>query len=155
VGFLFLAFFIYCETDNKFVKTIGDQLKWWYLPAAFAVGITSGLFTYRVFKTTAHPGRIVLCFVGFFVAMVWILLIVNEVVGVLQVCVYPSPGFFFCALLKITFVWQAMGQIFHVSDAILGTTIFAMGNSLGDFVSDITVARMGFPGASPSALTFG
>jgi sodium/potassium/calcium exchanger 6 len=41
-----------------------------------------------------------------------------------------------------------MGEIFHVSDAILGTTIFAMGNSLGDFVSDITVARMGFPGAA-------
>ena len=40
---------------------------------------------YCTFKDNRHPGRIVLCFVGFFVAMVWILMIVNEVVGVLQV----------------------------------------------------------------------
>jgi hypothetical protein len=45
---------------------------------------------YRVFTTTAHSGRIVLCFVGFAVAMVWILLIVNEVVGVLQVGPRPK-----------------------------------------------------------------
>lgn len=32
-----------------------------------------------------------------------------------------------------------------MSDAILGLTIFAMGNSLGDLVANITVARMGYP----------
>jgi hypothetical protein len=37
------------------------------------------------FEDHRHRGRIVLCFVGFLVAMVWILMIVTEVVGILQV----------------------------------------------------------------------
>lgn len=44
-----------------------------------------GAFAFWVFEDRKHSGRIVLCFVGFFVAMVWILMIVNEVVAVLQV----------------------------------------------------------------------
>ncbi|KAG9299917.1 hypothetical protein G9A89_009645 [Geosiphon pyriformis] len=70
-----------------------------------------------------------LCFLGFAVAMVWIYLVANEVVGLLQ----------------------ALGLIMGLSDAILGLTIFAMGNSLGDFVANITIARMGFPMMAMSA----
>ncbi|CAI2174918.1 11555_t:CDS:10 [Funneliformis geosporum] len=70
-----------------------------------------------------------LCFMGFGVAMVWIFLVANEVVGLLQ----------------------AIGLIMGLSDAILGLTIFAMGNSLGDFVANITIARMGFPMMAMSA----
>lgn len=44
-----------------------------------------GGFAFWIFEDRKHPGRVALCFVGFFVAMVWILMIVNEVVGVLQV----------------------------------------------------------------------
>lgn len=62
-----------------------DDLKWWYPLAALAGGLSLGSFAFYVFEHPTHPGRIVLCFVGFFVAMVWILMIVNEVVGVLQV----------------------------------------------------------------------
>lgn len=35
---------------------------------------------------------------------------------------------------------QTLGHIFGISDAILGLTIFAMGNSLGDLVANATVA---------------
>jgi sodium/potassium/calcium exchanger 6 len=67
--------------------------------------------------------RSLLCFAGFAVAIAWISTIANEVVGVLR----------------------TLGVILNMSDAILGLTIFAVGNSLGDLVADITVARLGFP----------
>ncbi|KAF2033910.1 sodium/calcium exchanger protein-like protein [Setomelanomma holmii] len=67
--------------------------------------------------------RSLLCFLGFAVAIAWISTIANEVVGVLR----------------------TLGVILNMSDAILGLTIFAVGNSLGDLVADITVARLGFP----------
>ena len=73
--------------------------------------------------------RPLLCFLGFFVAISWIATIANEVVGVLK----------------------AFGVILGISDAILGLTIFAVGNSLGDLVADITVARLGFPMMALSA----
>ncbi len=73
--------------------------------------------------------RFLLCFLGFVVAIAWISTIANEVVGVLK----------------------AFGVILGISDAILGLTIFAVGNSLGDLVADITVARLGYPVMALSA----
>lgn len=87
-----------------------------------------------VFLTTTTPDRpprwrTLLCFLGFAVSIAWISSIANEVVGVLK----------------------TLGVILNMSDAILGLTIFAVGNSLGDFVADITVARLGFPVMALSA----
>jgi sodium/potassium/calcium exchanger 6 len=73
--------------------------------------------------------RFLLCFLGFVVSISWISTIANEVVGVLK----------------------AFGVILGISDAILGLTIFAVGNSLGDLVADITVARLGYPVMALSA----
>ncbi|KAK9490845.1 Sodium/calcium exchanger protein-domain-containing protein [Lipomyces doorenjongii] len=70
-----------------------------------------------------------LCFVGFIVSISWISAIAVEAVGILK----------------------AYGVIFGISDAILGLTIFALGNSLGDYVSNITVAKMGYPMMAISA----
>lgn len=63
------------------------------------------------------------CFLGFIIAIAWISTIAEEVVGVLK----------------------AVGVILGMSEAILGLTIFAVGNSVGDLVADITVARLGYP----------
>lgn len=81
--------------------------------------------------TPNHPPRWrqLLCFLGFAVAIAWISTIANEVVGVLR----------------------TLGVILNMSDAILGLTVFAVGNSLGDLVADITVARLGFPVMALSA----
>ncbi|KAK3062147.1 hypothetical protein LTR53_019496, partial [Teratosphaeriaceae sp. CCFEE 6253] len=38
-----------------------------------------------------------------------------------------------------------------MSHAIMGLTIFAVGNSLGDLVADVTVARLGYPVMALSA----
>ncbi|CAD6907690.1 unnamed protein product, partial [Tilletia controversa] len=69
------------------------------------------------------------CLGGFVVSVLFIMTIVDEVVSILQ----------------------AMGIILGLSDAILGLTIFAMGNSLGDLVANITIARMGHPVMAISA----
>lgn len=61
-----------------------------------------------------------LCFFGFVVSVAWISTIAGEVVGVLK----------------------AFGVILGISDAILGLTVFAVGNSLGDLVANMTVARV-------------
>lgn len=64
-----------------------------------------------------------LCFLGFVISVAWISTIAGEVVGVMK----------------------AFGVILDISEAILGLTIFAVGNSLGDLVADVTVARLGYP----------
>ncbi|KAK4116400.1 hypothetical protein N656DRAFT_701664 [Canariomyces notabilis] len=64
-----------------------------------------------------------LCFLGFIISVAWISTIAGEVVGVLK----------------------AFGVILNISEAILGLTVFAVGNSLGDLVADVTVARLGYP----------
>jgi solute carrier family 24 (sodium/potassium/calcium exchanger), member 6 len=81
--------------------------------------------------TPEHPPkyRPLFCFLGFVVAIAWISTIANEVVGVLK----------------------AFGVILGISDAILGLTIFAVGNSLGDLVADVTVAKLGYPVMALSA----
>ena len=90
------------------------------------------VFAVVVFTTSdIKPPRyhVLLCFLGFIVSIAWISTIANEVVGVLK----------------------AFGVILGISDAILGLTIFAVGNSLGDLVADITVAKIGYPVMALSA----
>lgn len=64
-----------------------------------------------------------LCFMGFIISIAWISTIAGEVVGVLK----------------------TFGVIMNISEALLGLTIFAAGNSVGDLIADITVARLGYP----------
>ncbi|CAH1762661.1 10007_t:CDS:2 [Entrophospora sp. SA101] len=97
---------------------------------AFVFGLALSIFCFFFTDKNKPPNFYsLLSFMGFGVAIVWIFLIADEVVGLLQ----------------------AIGQIFEVSDAILGLTIFAMGNSLGDLVANITTAKMGSPMMAISA----
>lgn len=96
--------------------------------------VIGSLLAFAILVLTTTPShspkyRYLLCFLGFIVAIAWISTIANEVVGVLK----------------------AFGVILGISDAILGLTIFAVGNSLGDLVADITVARLGYPVMALSA----
>ncbi|KAL7628647.1 hypothetical protein AAE478_000162 [Parahypoxylon ruwenzoriense] len=69
------------------------------------------------------------CFLGFCISIAWISTVAGEVVGVLK----------------------AIGVILDISEAILGLTVFAVGNSVGDLVADVTVARLGYPVMALSA----
>lgn len=73
--------------------------------------------------------RPILALLGFIVAIFWIATIATEVVSVLK----------------------TLGVILNISDSLLGLTVFAVGNSLGDLVANITVARLGYPVMALSA----
>lgn len=99
---------------------------------SYSLAGSSVVLAILLLTTTADKApkfRFLLCFVGFVVSIAWISTIANEVVGVLK----------------------AFGVVLDISDAILGLTIFAVGNSLGDLVADITVARLGYPVMALSA----
>ena len=65
----------------------------------------------------------ILAFIGFVISVGWIYLIANEIVSLLK----------------------AVGIQFGISDAILGLTVLAWGNSIGDMVADIAIAKQGYP----------
>ncbi|KAK6204482.1 Sodium/calcium exchanger protein-domain-containing protein [Scheffersomyces amazonensis] len=62
-------------------------------------------------------------FVGFLISITWISIYATEIIGILK----------------------SLAIIYHISDAILGVTVFALGNSIGDLISNYTIAKMGMP----------
>ncbi|MEE6514536.1 hypothetical protein FKM82_022757 [Ascaphus truei] len=68
-------------------------------------------------------------FLGFLVSALWISAAATEVVNLLR----------------------TFGVIFRLSNTVLGLTLLAWGNSIGDFVSDLTLARQGYPRMAYSA----
>jgi sodium/potassium/calcium exchanger 6 len=122
---LFVVLIVWANTAEATNRRLVQMTLWSLLGSlvAFAVLIVT--------TTNSKPPkyRFLLCFLGFVVSIAWISTIANEVVGVLK----------------------AFGVILGISDAILGLTIFAVGNSLGDLVADVTVARLGYPVMALSA----
>lgn len=72
-------------------------------------------------------------------------------------CLFAYLGFVVSVCWTYTFasevvsLLKAIGIVLDVSDAILGLTVLALGNSLGDFVSNLSMARQGFPRIGVSA----
>lgn len=124
-GPLFVAFILLCNTETVKPLTILISL----LSCLVFSGLIITTLLYTSTTNTPPTYRPLFCFIGFIVAIFWISTIANEVVGVLK----------------------TIGVILNISDSILGLTIFAVGNSLGDLVADITVARLGFPVMALSA----
>ncbi|QSZ35430.1 hypothetical protein DSL72_008300 [Monilinia vaccinii-corymbosi] len=122
---LFVILIFWANSDDGDSKSLARLVLFSLLGSLVAFAILA--------MTTSHSKppkhRFLFCFLGFVVAIAWISTIANEVVGVLK----------------------AFGVILGISDAILGLTIFAVGNSLGDLVADITVARLGYPVMALSA----
>ncbi|RKP31511.1 hypothetical protein METBISCDRAFT_26587 [Metschnikowia bicuspidata] len=63
------------------------------------------------------------CFLGFCTSLVWISIFAAEIVTALK----------------------AAGTVFAITDDKVGATFFAFGNSIGDLVSNLSIARMGMP----------
>jgi sodium/potassium/calcium exchanger 6 len=124
---LFVMLIFWANSSN-------DELTLSHLVHLVLYSLVGSLVVFGILVVTTTPEtppryRFIFCFVGFVVSVAWISTIANEVVGVLK----------------------AFGVILGISDAILGLTIFAVGNSLGDLVADITVARLGYPVMALSA----
>lgn len=62
-------------------------------------------------------------FIGFAIAISWISIFATEIISILK----------------------TVSIIYDLSDDILGITVFALGNSIGDFISNLTIAKMGMP----------
>ncbi|KAF9450353.1 hypothetical protein P691DRAFT_810544 [Macrolepiota fuliginosa MF-IS2] len=97
----------------------GNKYELWIMIATVATGFVVGTLVTIFADKGAHPtAKMARCSMGFIVAIVWIMAIADEVVNVLQ----------------------TFGNIFGLSDAIIGLTIFAVGNSLADLVANMSVA---------------
>ncbi|KAI1828448.1 hypothetical protein F4861DRAFT_1219 [Xylaria intraflava] len=127
-GPLFFVSVIWANLASDLERPIRDLVR------ALLMSLVVSLSLLAVLLATTSPDRrpkyhVVCCFLGFAIAIAWISTVAGEVVGVLK----------------------AFGVILNISEAILGLTIFAIGNSIGDLVSDVTVARLGYPVMALSA----
>ncbi|OTB07559.1 hypothetical protein M426DRAFT_8560 [Hypoxylon sp. CI-4A] len=105
-----------------------------FLVKAVLISLACSLVMFGLILLTTSPDHrpkyhFLFCFLGFCISIAWISTIAGEVVGVLK----------------------AFGVILDISEAILGLTVFAVGNSVGDLVADVTVARLGYPVMALSA----
>ncbi|XP_048369638.1 mitochondrial sodium/calcium exchanger protein [Sphaerodactylus townsendi] len=102
-------------------------------PVWGVVALAGALLAVIVFCTTKNeePPRyhIVFAFLGFLVSAMWINAAATEVVNILR----------------------TLGVIFRLSNTVLGLTLLAWGNSIGDTFSDLTMARQGYPRMAFSA----
>ena len=124
-GPLFVALILWANMaagDDKLENPLKTLVKF----ILYSLTVSLCLFVTLLMTTdpdTKPRYHFLLCFLGFIISVAWISTIAGEVVGVLK----------------------AFGVILNISEAILGLTVFAVGNSLGDLVADVTVARLGYP----------
>jgi Ca2+/Na+ antiporter len=91
--------------------------------------VLAAAFYFCASKYSPPKHRLPLVLLAFFVSILWIYMTANELVSLLK---------FF-------------GIAFNISAGILGLTVLAWGNSIGDFVANTVVARQGFPEMAISA----
>lgn len=124
---IFIVLSIYLQAPD------GLPMSWLVRAIFICLPISIGLLVLMLLTTTPtrrpEPYRIILSLAGFVVAIAWISAIASQVVGALK----------------------ALAVILNMSHAIMGLTIFAVGNSLGDLVADVTVAKLGYPVMALSA----
>ncbi|GME77050.1 unnamed protein product [Ambrosiozyma monospora] len=117
---VFMAQFVFVYS---FIET--PTLTTYLLTILISFGAT--ILAYRTFtgssSSQSNLVKLLISFMGFVAAISWIGVIAEELINVLK---------FFSVLT-------------HLSDAILGLTIFAIGNSTGDLISNLIIARLGYP----------
>lgn len=120
---IFLCPVFVCFGGGLSGNTIGEQeYPLWAL--IMCVGIVGAAIVAAITDPYTPPKyHAAYGYLGFAVSVAWIYVIANEIVNVLQ----------------------TIGFLVGLSDAILGLTVLAWGNSIGDFVSNLTVAKQGFP----------
>lgn len=125
---LFMVMIIYTQYLDP-PETFGPLVK----PICVSLLVSLGMLVPLLATTTpTHRPKVyepILSLAGFVVAIGWISTIASQVVAVLK----------------------ALAVILNMSHAVMGLTIFAVGNSLGDLVADVTVAKLGYPVMALSA----
>jgi len=115
------------------VQISSHQVPWVALYAAGSAVLSVVLLcTTTSSQQPPAPVRTLFAVMAFAGAVAWLNVLANEVVAVLE----------------------TLGVLWNVSASILGLTVLAMGNSVGDFVADTTVTLNGSP-ATAVATCFG
>lgn len=110
------------------VYEIGGLVPVWAVVVIAGTGLASVTF----FATSnREPPRLhwLFAFLGFLTSALWINAAATEVVNILR----------------------SLGVVFQLSNTVLGLTLLAWGNSIGDAFSDFTLARQGYPRMAFSA----
>ncbi|KAL0979321.1 hypothetical protein UPYG_G00183630 [Umbra pygmaea] len=107
---------------------ITGQFPVWALTLLFGLFLSSIVF---LTTTNEHPPpyHSLFSLLGFLVSAIWISAAASEVVSILHM----------------------LGVVLSLSNNLLGLTLLAWGNSIGDSFSDITIARQGYPRMAISA----
>ncbi|XP_021341574.1 sodium/potassium/calcium exchanger 6, mitochondrial-like isoform X2 [Mizuhopecten yessoensis] len=109
-------------------ETIGGTFPLWVLSLIIGAGLS--ILVLLTTKNDVQPKyHAVFAYLGFLVACIWIYSIANEIVNILQ----------------------TFGIVLNISNAILGLTLLAWGNSIGDLIADTVMARQGYPRMGISA----
>ncbi|XP_075541271.1 mitochondrial sodium/calcium exchanger protein-like isoform X2 [Dermacentor variabilis] len=126
---------LHCVLSPLFITLVatgGDDMVGG-VPVIVIVALAFACVAGTVFATSTYedpPGyHWVFGYVGFLVAVAWIYLLANEVLSLLK----------------------TFGIVIGLSDAFLGMTVLAWGNSIGDYISNLSVARQGYPRMAISA----
>lgn len=89
--------------------------KLWVISIPASVGLVALIRKYQ------H--QLIYSFLGFVISITWIAFFANEIINSIN----------------------SISIIFQLSEEILGFTIFAIGNSVGDIIANFTIAKMGMP----------
>lgn len=128
IGPLFVVFIVWVNLSEEWERLDRELVRM----VLYTLVGSLVLLAMLLLTTTEHTRprfHYLFCFLGFIISIAWISTVVDEVMGVLK----------------------AFGVILGISEALLGLTVFAAGNSIGDLVADITVARLGYPVMALSA----
>ncbi|XP_025893214.1 mitochondrial sodium/calcium exchanger protein [Nothoprocta perdicaria] len=102
-------------------------------PVWVLVALVGTVVAVLVFSTTSNEEppkyHCIFAFLGFLVSAMWINAAATELVNILR----------------------TLGIVFQLSNTVLGLTLLAWGNSIGDTFSDLTMARQGYPRMAFSA----
>ncbi|CAH0520091.1 unnamed protein product [Peronospora belbahrii] len=88
-------------------------------------GMISGIIEHSTSPLAPPEGMLLAPFLGvaFVMSIIWIMNIANEVLALLE----------------------TLGKLFGIPSSVLGVSVLAWGNSIGDLVSNMAIARDGFP----------
>ncbi|KAL4158158.1 hypothetical protein PRNP1_003937 [Phytophthora ramorum] len=109
---------------------IGGDRHSYHVPLWQAIAVVGGcmsgivsFFTHRSHAPRSLKASSLLLSLAFVACVCWIYAVANELMSLLV----------------------AVGYITHASNSLLGLTVLAWGNSVGDLITDVSVARAGFP----------